>query len=180
MPGKQVYDPVSKPKEVRAKCARMLFDTIGDQNVARLLERASWNHAVLFCKRHDQPLAWDNASFRNAYTQKILGVRYVAREKPDVLQKHVDTDPTLRSFVDAKPWELWPEKWASAFEEASRKELRFSDADSGVDPEKLQDGLIQCRCGSRKTSYVEKQTRSADESMTVFAKCHTCGKRWKS
>jgi len=174
-----MYKPVSTPAEGRAKATLMLENTINDPNISRLLERAVWNHAVNFCKKNDKTLAWDNASFRNAYTQKILGVRYVARERPDVLDKYMSLDPTLKTFVNANPWELWPERWETAFEDAARKALRFADADSEVDPDKMQDGLLQCKCGSRKTSYYEKQTRSADEPMTVFAKCHTCNKRWK-
>ncbi len=36
------------------------------------------------------------------------------------------------------------------------------------------------RCKSRKTTYYEMQTRSADEPMTIFITCLTCGNRWKS
>ena len=173
------YNPVSAPADVRAKSTEMLKEIVGDPDIARLLERATWNHAVMFCKRKEQPLNWDNSAFRYAYTQKVLGVRYIARERPEVLEKYMVLDPTLKAFVNAKPHELWPEKWAQAFEDAARKALRFTDADSGLDPEKMQDGLIQCRCGSKKTTFIEKQLRSADEPMTIFARCFTCGKRWK-
>lgn len=41
--------------------------------------------------------------------------------------------------------------------------------------------LLQCKkCKQKKCSYTELQTRSADEPMTVFAHCLTCGYRWKS
>lgn len=180
MPPKKIYNPVSTPADIRAKSTELLKETVGDPDIARLLEKATWNHAVMFCKRNEQPLHWDNSAFRYAYTQKVLGVRYVARERPEVLQKYMELDPTLKAFVNAKPHELWPEKWAQAFEDAARRELRFTDADSGMDPEKMQDGLIQCRCGSKKTTFIEKQLRSADEPMTIFARCYTCGKRWKS
>ena len=172
------YNPVSAPADVRAKSTEMLKAVVGDPDIARLLERATWNHAVMFCKRKDQTLNWDNSAFRYAYTQKVLGVRYVARERPDVLERYKELDPTLKSFVNAKPHELCPEKWTQAFEDAARKALRFTDA-SAKDPEKMSDGILKCRCGSMKTSYYEMQTRGADEPMTVFAKCHTCSKRWK-
>ena len=43
-----------------------------------------------------------------------------------------------------------------------------------------ESGLFTCgRCKSSKTSNTQKQTRSADEPMTVFVVCHNCGKRWK-
>jgi hypothetical protein len=38
--------------------------------------------------------------------------------------------------------------------------------------------LIKCRCGG-ETTYTEKQTRSADEAMTVTVTCQRCGKSWR-
>lgn len=35
-------------------------------------------------------------------------------------------------------------------------------------------------CKSRKITWTQAQTRSADEPMTTFFKCHTCKKGWKS
>ena len=178
MPPKTFYNPVSSPGDIRAKSTEMLKEIVGDPDIARLLERATWNHAVMFCKRKEQPLNWDNSAFRYAYTQKVLGVRYIARERPEVLEKYMVLDPTLKAFVNAKPHELWPEKWAKAFEDAARKALRFTDA-SAMDPKLMPDGILKCRCGSMKTSYYEMQTRSADEPMTVFARCYTCNAKWK-
>lgn len=40
--------------------------------------------------------------------------------------------------------------------------------------------LMQCsRCQSSDIIWEQKQTRGADESMTVFFQCKNCGKRWK-
>ena len=39
---------------------------------------------------------------------------------------------------------------------------------------------LQCgKCGQRKVSYSQAQTRSADEPMTTFCECTVCGNRWK-
>jgi len=41
-------------------------------------------------------------------------------------------------------------------------------------------GLFKCwRCKSEKTTHYQKQTRSADEPMTVFVQCTQCGNRWR-
>lgn len=43
-----------------------------------------------------------------------------------------------------------------------------------------EEGMYQCsKCGSKQTSVVKAQTRSADEGMTDFVTCHNCGKKWK-
>lgn len=41
-------------------------------------------------------------------------------------------------------------------------------------------GVYRCpKCKSNNTSYTERQTRSADEPMTVFCRCMSCGARWR-
>ena len=50
----------------------------------------------------------------------------------------------------------------------------------GIKEELLQASLFTCgRCKSIKTTSTQKQTRSADEPMTVFVLCLNCGNRWK-
>lgn len=45
---------------------------------------------------------------------------------------------------------------------------------------KNQRGLFTCRrCKSSKTTHYQKQTRCADEPMTVFVQCTECGNRWR-
>jgi transcription elongation factor S-II len=50
----------------------------------------------------------------------------------------------------------------------------------GIKGDLLNASLFTCgRCKSVKTTSTQKQTRSADEPMTVFVLCLNCGNRWK-
>lgn len=50
----------------------------------------------------------------------------------------------------------------------------------GIKGDLLKASLFTCgRCKSIKTTSTQKQTRSADEPMTVFVLCLNCGNRWK-
>jgi DNA-directed RNA polymerase subunit M/transcription elongation factor TFIIS len=44
----------------------------------------------------------------------------------------------------------------------------------------ITDSVLQCgKCKKNTVDYYEKQTRGADEPMTLFAHCLTCGNRWR-
>ena len=45
-------------------------------------------------------------------------------------------------------------------------------------PLEVEEGVITCRCGSKRVFSYQKQTRGCDESSTTFAQCAQCGKQW--
>lgn len=48
-----------------------------------------------------------------------------------------------------------------------------------IDDVRNCDSSLRCRrCGSIDVTWDQKQTRSADEAMTVFCVCATCNNRW--
>lgn len=61
----------------------------------------------------------------------------------------------------------------------TKNESKINDM-CGIKGDLLTASLFTCsRCKSVKTTSTQKQTRSADEPMTVFVLCLNCGKRWK-
>ena len=81
------------------------------------------------------------------------------------------------------------EKTAKMLEEANNeRRLDFAEYNSdkideflGIEAKTAANSLFTCiRCRSVKTSSTQKQTRSADEPMTITVTCHACGKRWRA
>jgi DNA-directed RNA polymerase subunit M/transcription elongation factor TFIIS len=75
-----------------------------------------------------------------------------------------DPDLWLMGTTEAHKRQEW-------LEEAYPKHIEYA-------PE-IQKSILVCgKCKKRTVDYYEKQTRGADEPMTVFAHCLSCGKRW--
>lgn len=74
-------------------------------------------------------------------------------------------------LVFSSPEQIWPEKHVN-----KTLEHVVPDAIDMVE----ESTMFQCRkCKSRLITYTQAQTRSADEPMTVFFYCATCGNRWR-
>jgi transcription elongation factor S-II len=95
-------------------------------------------------------------------------------------------------LVDMTSEQLASDEKRKEMEERARKLMDTSRLDweqanedkinemCGIKGELLKASLFTCaRCKSVKTTSTQKQTRSADEPMTVFVLCLNCGKRWK-
>lgn len=87
--------------------------------------------------------------------------------------------PQLDHTLLAKttPMESW---YQEHLENKSKEEeiLRAQPTDFLEDDDGTS--LMQCsKCHSSNIVWEQKQTRGADESMTIFCQCKDCGKRWK-
>lgn len=69
-------------------------------------------------------------------------------------------------------------EYGSAYEEY-RMKLKEHDGFL-IKPFEVDEGVLECgKCCSNKTISYTKQTRSGDESTSVFALCYNCNNKWK-
>jgi transcription elongation factor S-II len=72
--------------------------------------------------------------------------------------------------------EICPEKWEELIKAKSiRDKNKFEQ-----NLEAMTDTFKCRKCYSRKCSYYQMQTRSADEPMSIYINCLCCGNRWKT
>jgi len=84
--------------------------------------------------------------------------------------------------------ELGKSTWSEVISKDPREwepNLWKVEVDEKAEEEEMRNGTFDCgNCArkgmySKNTSHYEKQTRSADEPMTIFMHCHTCGKDYR-
>jgi DNA-directed RNA polymerase subunit M/transcription elongation factor TFIIS len=90
----------------------------------------------------------------------------------------LDKKVKSKDVIEMRPEDLWPDgPYAKKIEEKIHKDLRKAYLAQEI---KNTEGFFTCaRCKSKKTSYYQLQTRSADEPMTTFVTCHQCDRNWK-
>ncbi|KAF7816567.1 transcription elongation factor TFIIS [Senna tora] len=59
------------------------------------------------------------------------------------------------------------------------KQKALFECERGQQPKATTDQFKCGRCGQRKCTYYQMQTRSADEPMTTYVTCVACDNRWK-
>lgn len=64
-------------------------------------------------------------------------------------------------------------------EEAKMQKENMDKAMTAQEIKSVSDALRCGKCGQKRVSYTQAQTRSADEPMTTFCECLNCGNRWK-
>ncbi|XP_076953631.1 transcription elongation factor TFIIS-like [Bidens hawaiensis] len=85
-------------------------------------------------------------------------------------------------FKPERVVELTPEEMASTerqMQNVKIKEKALFDCERGGPPKATTDQFKCGRCGKRKCTYYQLQTRSADEPMTTFVTCVNCDNHWK-
>lgn len=96
--------------------------------------------------------------------------------------------PNVRRRLFTKEWDpLWTGEQSSINLYPELEEIRKNEA---KEEQRIKDAynkkkmsinsMYTCgKCKNNKVEHYQKQTRSADEPMTVFANCLVCGNRWK-
>ncbi|KAJ8499952.1 hypothetical protein OPV22_010504 [Ensete ventricosum] len=80
-------------------------------------------------------------------------------------------------LIAMTPEEMASDKRKLANEQIKEKAL--FECERGGPPKATTDQFKCGRCGQRKTTYYQMQTRSADEPMTTFVTCVNCNNHWK-
>lgn len=157
---------------VRLKCREMLMSAIGEtvDGCSTAQELADELEECVF------------AEFRNT------DMRYKNRIRSRVANLKDPKNPVLRmNFVSGAIAavvlaKMTPEEMASDEMRKIREKFvqeSINDAQLAT-AEGTTTDLLKCgKCKKRNCTYNQMQTRSADEPMTTFVLCNTCGNRWK-
>lgn len=115
-------------------------------------------------------MKWSNVNVRRLYIRKLrMVISNISR-----LLKMVETrDIAVCEVAFQTHIQIKPELWDPILDTLKKREMMTSLVDNDG---QTYEGMLKCNhCSSWNTRYVEFQTRSADEPLTVFMRCEDCG-----
>jgi len=165
---------IENPEEFRNNVVNKLKIILKNDKLASNLEKGIFNYSLKHAEKINVVKKWDNSYFVKIYINRLRTI--TINLKDDNLFKSVkDKKIKAHEVAFMTHQEMQPSKWQELLE---NKKIR----DENKYEPKLEastDDFKCWKCKSKKCTYYQLQTRSADEPMTTFVSCLDCGNRWK-
>jgi transcription elongation factor S-II len=144
------------------------------------IEKSIYNFTIKVAKEKNIIKKWDNKYFKQIYIDKFRSIYYNLNPKMSVgskalLKKIKKGEIKTRDIAFMRHQMLQPEKWQKLIDKKIQRDKNLTE----VDLSSATDEFKCYKCKNRVCTYYQLQTRSADEPMTTFVTCMTCGNRWK-
>ncbi|XP_021849270.1 transcription elongation factor TFIIS [Spinacia oleracea] len=120
---------------------------------------------------------WGRSTGAHKFKYRSIMFNIKDDKNPDFRRKVLLGDIKPERIVNLTPEEMASEQRRIENQKIEKKAL-FECERMGA-PKATTDQFRCGRCGQRKTTYHQLQTRSADEPMTTFVTCVNCNNHWK-
>ena len=140
------------------------------------MEKAIFNYAIKECRNRKIICKWDNPLFVQIYIDHLRSI-HVNMKNPMNYELIVSQSIAPKDFVFMTHQEMNPSRWEELI-----KAKRIRDENKFNAKIEASTDMFTCpksTCRSKKCTYYELQTRSADEPATIFVTCLDCGKNFK-
>ena len=165
---------IENPEKFRSKICEKLEEFFDKKKDTINLEKGIHNWAIKEATNKKVVKKWDNQFFIQIYLDRLRSI-YI-NLKNDRLIKMVKNDEIKsQEIAFMTHQEMYPEKWEEAIKAKNiRDKNKFEQK-----LEAMTDRYTCKKCKSKKCSYYQLQTRSADEGITTYITCLDCGQRMK-
>ena len=144
-------------------------------NYSENLEKGIYNNSLETANRLNVIKKWDNPYFVQIYIDKLRSIYMNLQNDSGLIEKINNKEFKSHELAFMTHQEMQPEKWESLIQ---MKKIRDKNKYEPV-LEASTDDFKCWKCKSKKCTYYQLQTRSADEPMTTFVTCLDYGNRWK-
>ena len=147
---------------------------------SRDVEIGIYNWCIGFATENEIAKSWKNPRFMRMYQEKARSIisnldkeSYIKNTKLVDRIKEKEFLPHEVAFM--KPENMFPDRWKDTIPNLVKKYENAYENKKVA----MTNQFLCLKCKKRECSYLERQTRSADEGMTIFVWCVNCGNSWK-
>ena len=143
--------------------------------MAKNMERSIYNFTLKDAGERKIIKKWDNPVFVQLYLDRLRAFYLNLKTSADFRARLIQQEIKAHDVGGLTHQDMAPAKWQKLIDEKKiRDENKYTPK-----LEASTDNFTCRKCKSKECSYYQLQTRSADEPMTTFVTCITCGNRWK-
>ena len=171
---------IANPEEFRKNICIQLTKLFVEGEIVTALqieniEKSVYNCSLQIADERNIVKKWDNPFFVQLYTDRLRSIYLNLKTLTDFRQRLLTKQLKFSQVGFMTHQDMAPEKWQKLIENKKiRDENKYTSK-----IEASTDNFTCRKCKSKECSYYQLQTRSADEPMTTFVTCITCGNRWK-
>ena len=165
---------ISNPDKFRENVRTKLTPILGDEVVSTNLEKGIYNYSIKEANSKKIIKKWDNPYFSQLYVDRLRSV-YLNLKNMELLEQVKNKEITPQTLAFMTHQEMNPGQWKTLIEQKMKR-----DANKFTTNIQASTDMFTCRrCKSKRSSFFEMQTRSADEPSTIFITCLDCGGKSK-
>ena len=166
---------ITEPTKFRNNIVSKLNEWTKNERISKNLERGIYNFAIKYSKEKSIVRKWENAAFSQIYIDRLRSIYRNLKSNPELTEALQQFKFKAHTLAFMTHQEMCPERWKVLIQSKKLKEenIYAPKLDANTD------NFTCRRCKSKRCSYYQLQTRSADEPMTTFVTCIECGNRWK-
>tara|TARA_B110000967_G_scaffold184583_1_gene204140 strand:- start:3168 stop:3677 length:510 start_codon:yes stop_codon:yes gene_type:complete len=148
---------------------------LDDEDKSINLEKGIYNYAIKESNNNKIIKKWDNPYFVQLYLDRLKSI-FVNLKNEHLINKIKNNEITAQKLAFMTHQEMNEDIWKVLLDKKIKR-----DANKYTNNTQASTDMFTCRkCKSKRCTYYELQTRSADEPATIFITCLDCGKNWKS
>lgn len=165
---------ISNPEVFRKNICDKLMPILEDEVMVINLEKGVFNFAIKEANSRKIVKKWDNPLFVQLYIDRLRSV-YINLKNETLLSQIKSKEVLSQNIASMTHQEFNPEHWKEYID----RKIKRDSSKYTTNIEASTDMFTCKRCKSKRCTYYELQTRSADEPSTIFVSCLDCGKQFK-